>query len=301
MGYYLINEETLLGIANAIRNKTSSEDLIKVTQMAEKIQHMNVRDDPVLESLSITPNGKEISKVPSSGFDGFGIVTIAGDENLISENIVDGVTIYGVVGTHESDGIDTFDATAEANDIMEGATAYVDGIKITGTHVCKSDPVLGSIDILPNGQEITETPEDGVDGFSEVTVLGDYNLTPDNIRSGVTIYGVMGTYSAEDSGGDSGGSGGSGGGLTEEVLQELVVTPVAKKKIYLPDEGYTGFSTVTVKGDADLVAKNIVKGIKIFGVTGTADFDNIFISGSSIGLKGVISDILDLIYEETEV
>lgn len=45
--------------------------------------------------------------------------------------------------------------------------------------------------VIPTGQEFTEYP-DGA-GFSSVTVAGDYNLVPQNIAAGVTIYGVEGT------------------------------------------------------------------------------------------------------------
>lgn len=48
------------------------------------------------------------------------------DPNLLAENIKSGVTISGVTGTFTNDG------TATASDIASGATAYVNGAKVTG-------------------------------------------------------------------------------------------------------------------------------------------------------------------------
>ena len=48
------------------------------------------------------------------------------DPNLLAENIKSGVTISGVTGTFTNDG------TATASDIASGATAYVNGEKVTG-------------------------------------------------------------------------------------------------------------------------------------------------------------------------
>ena len=51
--------------------------------------------------------------------------------NLKPENLKQGVTCLGVEGTMQA-GIDTTDANATVNDIVEGKTAYVNGEKITG-------------------------------------------------------------------------------------------------------------------------------------------------------------------------
>ena len=48
------------------------------------------------------------------------------DPNLLAENIKSGVTISGITGTFTNDG------TATASDIASGATAYVNGAKVTG-------------------------------------------------------------------------------------------------------------------------------------------------------------------------
>ena len=60
--------------------------------------------------------------VPVGGQGGAALV----DPNLLAENIKSGVTISGVTGTFTNDG------TATASDIASGATAYVNGAKITG-------------------------------------------------------------------------------------------------------------------------------------------------------------------------
>lgn len=56
--------------------------------------------DSKLQAKLITPTGKTFSVNPDGGYDGLSAVTIAGDSELIPENIKSGVEIYGVTGTH---------------------------------------------------------------------------------------------------------------------------------------------------------------------------------------------------------
>ena len=127
-----------------------------------------------------------------------GAQTIKGDNNLVAENIKSGVSIFGVTGTLEagSTGTDTSDATATAGDILNGKTAYVKGEKVTGTITIKGAQVY-----TPRATDQTILAGYYLKGNQ--TIEGDANLTAENIKSGVSIFGVAGTYA---------GSGGSGSG-----------------------------------------------------------------------------------------
>lgn len=85
----------------------------------------------------------------------------------------------------EPEAVYTKDADALAKEILDTRTAYVNNKKVQGT--------------MPNQGEVTITPTttDQVKDtgyYSKITVKGDANLLPENIKQGVTIFGVTGTY-----------------------------------------------------------------------------------------------------------
>lgn len=137
-------------------------------------------------------------------YDGNSAVTV-NVNNLIASNIKDGVR----VGRNGGDGGDdtntilgtfTSDATAMAAQLLEGYSAYVRGVKITGA-MANRGAITPSVGIGASGNTLyVRLPQGGYvtnasGGYPEVSITDD-NWITSNIRAGVYIFGKGGTMSA---------------------------------------------------------------------------------------------------------
>lgn len=153
------------------------------------------------------------------------------------------------------------------------------------------------VSIIPATTYTPTTSSQTIDSHSYLmgaqTIAGDSNLIAGNIKSGVTIFGVSGSY-------------------VGQVInnQQKSMVPSETAQTILPDDGYTGLSQVnvsaisstyvgsdvptksaqtyipttsnqiinsgqyltgnqTISGDANLISGNIKNGVVIFGITGS--------------------------------
>ena len=81
----------------------------------------------IVITTSIIKNNNQVAS------EGYLATTANAGSSLISNYILNGITIGGITG--KMDVLDTSDATATAEEITWKKTAYVDGQKITGTYV----------------------------------------------------------------------------------------------------------------------------------------------------------------------
>ena len=247
------------------------------------------------DNKTVSPSTETISVKPDEGYDGLKQVTVEAvtstiDENIKPENIKRGVSILDVEGTFETpiQASKSVTPSAESQEV-EPDEGYEGLAKV----VVASAPLMSS-SATPTTSSQTFTPTGGALGFDSFTVQAvdpsqyykpetsvsvspstvsqtitpsgnevfnvvnvsavtsaiDQNIQPSNIVSGVSILGVNGTYSVP--------------------LQSKSVNLTTSSATFTPDNGYSGFSQITVS--AKLMSSTVTPATTTQTVTPASGF-----------------------------
>ena len=175
---------------------------------------------PKITSQTITPSANYVyNKVNINA------VTSTIDSNIIPTNIRKGTSILGVQGNLEAD-------KPDQSKVINPTTS---------TQIVVGD----------TGYELAKVT------VNAVTNAIDSNIKAENIKQGVSILGVDGTFE----------------GTKQPNLQEKNIEPATIYQSIVPDNGYDGLSKVNISAvtnsiDSNIQPQNIKKGVTILGVNG---------------------------------
>lgn len=221
--------------------------------------------EPTYETLYVTENG---TYTPTA--DGYSEVEVnvaGGEATIVSLEINPTVLQQYITPTSGVNGyapitVNAVTAAIDSNIQPENIVAGKEILGVSGIAVASNETTL---EVNPTTSTQTLTPTSPYTGFNEVNVNAvtaaiDSNITSENIKSGVSILGVSGS-------------------VVESNETSLNITPSTSAQSITPSSPYTGYDEINVSAvdssiDANIIPTNIVNGVEILGVTGSADILN---------------------------
>ena len=158
------------------------------------------------------------------------LIDLTGD-TVTADKLLSGFTAHGKDGSPIEGActfdVDSQDATAAVAEILAGKTAYARGAMLTGT-MPNNGSVSGEVSTKDGQYSIPQGYHDG-GGKVGIAAGEKSKLIPGNIKSGITLLGVTGTYGGESI-----------------SAQSKTVTPSVSQQTVQPDAGYDYLASVTV-------------------------------------------------------
>ncbi len=139
---------------------------------------------------------------------------------------------------------DTSDDTAVAAEILLGKTAHARGAALTGT-MPNNGAVAGTISTKAGVYTVPQGYHDG-SGTVSIEATEQTKIIPGNIKSGIQILGVTGTYAGE-----------------AVTAQAKTATPSTAQQVITPDAGYDYLSQVTVAAIPYTETDNAAGGVTV--------------------------------------
>jgi formylglycine-generating enzyme required for sulfatase activity len=183
--------------------------------------------------------------------------TISGNASLTGNNISYGINIFGATGANVYV-VNTGSGSALASDILSGKTAYVKGVALTGTITTQSL------------SDSSTTVAAGYYGQTDLVTV-EPDLSTNNIKSGVTLFGIVGSTNVLDTVAGTALAAEITTGNTAYVAGNLITGTLAPQSLSNNSSTvaagvYAASDLATV--DTDLTANNISSSANIFGIQG---------------------------------
>lgn len=179
--------------------------------------------------------------------DGTVLIDLTAD-TVEASKLASGYTAHGadgelITGTNTYDS-DTSGDTAMVSEVLAGQTFHARGTAYTGT-MTNNGGVTGVIDSFANGYTIPQGYHDG-SGTVNLNSTDLAKVIPSNIKAGIEIGGVTGTYSGESAN-----------------VQSKSATPSFSSQTILPDSGYDYLSQVSLAAIPVVYTPNAAGGMTV--------------------------------------